>query len=90
MIKAHLKQIGGRCIASNMATEFCRQLIGPHDHGQGIPTHDACDALFDLQRSGATGVWRLLIGGNGVDVRRIARPLPIHTQGLRGFIDLAD
>ena len=51
-----------------MAAEVGVVVIGAHDHGHGVPAHDAFDPPLDLA---AARVGRLLVAGNGVDVRRI-------------------
>ena len=48
-----------------MAAEVGVVVIGAHDHGHGVPAHDAFDPPLDLA---AARIGGLLIAGNGVDV----------------------
>ena len=45
-------------------------LVGPHDHGHGVPADQALDAPLDLA---VAGKGRLLVGRDGVDVGRVGR-----------------
>ena len=50
-----------------MATEV-GVVIGAHDHGHGVPAHDALDPPLDLA---AARIGGLLVAGDGVDVGSI-------------------
>ena len=58
-------------------------LVGAHDHGHGVPADVAVNLDFHVR---IAGVFRLLIGGNGVDVFGIGRVGQINA----GFAGLAD
>ena len=67
VVVADLVEGGRRSVSRDMAAEV-RIVIGAHDHGHGVPAHDAFDPSLNLA---ATRIGWLLIAGNGVDVGRI-------------------
>ena len=54
----------------NVAADTFLNLVGLHHHGQRIPAHEALDAALDLT---AAGKRRLLLCGDGIDVRGVRR-----------------
>ena len=68
MVKACLEQISHAGITCNVSTQLTIGLVSAHHHGQCIPTHDGCQALFNLN---ITRKLRLVVDRNGVSVRRV-------------------
>ena len=68
VVVADLVEGGRRGVGRDVAAEVGVVVIGAHDHGHGVPAHDALDPPLDLA---AARIGRLLIAGNGVDVGSI-------------------
>ncbi len=47
MIEADVVEGGGGGEAGDVAAELGALAVGPHDHGQGVPTDQRADAPFD-------------------------------------------
>jgi hypothetical protein len=50
-------------------------LVGAHDHGDGVPAHDALELALQVAVAGIGG---LLFGGDGVDVGGVERRADVH------------
>ncbi len=68
MIQAYLDQSGQRRVRRNVPANSWVVLVGTNHHGQRIPANETLEAA--LQRT-VTRIRNLLLGGNGIDVRRI-------------------
>ena len=73
VVKPGLEQIGHAGVTGDVPTQLAIGLVGPHHHGQRVPTHDGHQPLF-----GGQVAWkhRLLVDGDGVHVRRVQLGLP--------------
>jgi len=83
MVEADLEQIRDGGIAGDVPAQLAIGPIGPHDHRQGVPAHDAGQVPLDLQRVLAPWKRRLVARMDSVHIRRVARvaPLQAHTPG---------
>ncbi len=79
MVEADLEQVGGRCIAGDVAAQLAMRLVGAYHHRQRVPAVDAGNAFFDGQ---IAGEGRFLVGGNGVQV--CGAGLAVGAQAERG------
>ena len=61
-------------------------LVGADHHRHGVPAHDALDAALDLA---AAGIRHLLVGVDGVDVRRVRRERQLDAALLGVDAELA-
>jgi hypothetical protein len=79
VVEADLEQVSGAGVAGDVAAQFAVRLVGPHHHRQRVPAHQRSQPLLQRQ---VAGKHRLRLGGNGVDVRRVAFGLPAHVQAV--------
>ena len=70
VVIGHFVERGGRSEGRDMTANAVFDTIGAHHHGHGVPAHQALDTALDLT---AAGVRHLLVGVDGVDVRRVGR-----------------
>ena len=62
-----------------MPADAVFDLVGADDHRHRVPAHDALDAALDLA---AARIRHLLVGIDGVDVRRVRREREAHARLL--------
>src|SRR5262249_26728591 len=77
VVEAHLKGRSHRSISGNVSTDSILMFVGPNHHGHGVPAHETLDSALDFA---ASGVRRLAVGGDGIDVRRV---------GAEGYVNTA-
>jgi hypothetical protein len=70
MIEANFQHGCAGRIRRDVATHPEMTIRRLQNHRHGVPSIDVFDALFDLD---ITGIHRLFLGWNGVDVRRVQR-----------------
>ena len=68
MVEAHLVQVADRGVRGDVAAEGLVGRVGADHHGHGVPSDDVADPVLEFV---AAGIGRLLVGGDGVDVRRV-------------------
>jgi hypothetical protein len=68
MVQADFIQRRRRGVRRDVAADAVLDLVRLDDHRQRIPSHQALDAALDFA---AARKWRLLRGGNRVDVGRV-------------------
>src|SRR5216117_531184 len=56
MIEADLEDFGGGSVARDVAAELAIRLIGPHDHGEGVPAHQCGEALLECDVARVDGL----------------------------------
>ncbi len=65
MVEANVVERGRRCEAGDVAAQFTRLAIGPHHHGQRVPTDQRTQPPLHLRIAGHLG---LAVHRNAVDV----------------------
>ena len=84
MVEADLEQVGGRCVARDVAAELggaaALDTVGAHHHRQRVPAHQRGEPLLhrEVAREG-----RLRFECDRVDVRRDQRRLPVQAAPAR-------
>ena len=73
VVEAELEDLGGRCVAGDVATELAVGLVGAHHHRQRIPAHQRREALLEHQVTGVGALAlqrdRVAVGREGLHVR---------------------
>ncbi len=67
MVEADLVQAGGAGVGGQVAADPLGRVVGPHHHDGGVPADVGPDPALDVLVAGEP---RLLVRGDGVDVRR--------------------
>ncbi len=70
MIEPDFIEGRGRREGGNVPADPFRGLVGPHDHGRRVPTHETLDPALEVR---VTWHQDLVVRGDGVDVGRIGR-----------------
>ena len=79
VIETDFVERGRRCEGGNMAADAVEVFVAAHDHGQGIPAHQALDAAFDFR---LPGEGRLPVAGDGIDVRGIGGESDVNAAAI--------
>ena len=65
MIEADLENLGGRCIARDMAAQLAVGLVGAHHHGERVPAHNRGNPRLHIEVAGKRA---LLFERDGVSI----------------------